>query len=597
MKSSIRIGCAAAFWGDTETAAEQLVELGRIDYLIFDYLAETTLSLMVNQRLQNPQLGYAHDFATRIIPPIAKRIKAQNIKVISSAGGINPVACKQALVTALQDVQVPLTVALVLGDDLHERQRELKALNLKEMFNHSAMPSNLVAANAYLGAPGIAQALAAGADIVITGRVVDSALTLGPLLYEFRWQADEYNKLAQGSLAGHIIECGAQCTGGNFTDWETVPGFDNIGFPIVECYPNGEFIVTKPPNTGGLISAATISEQVLYEIADPSRYYLPDVTCDWRQIQLDQTKANCIAVSGAIGYPPPPHYKLACIYLEGFKTTTLFVMAGINILAKADAVTKAILSKVRKQFIKAALGDFTDLQIDYLGSESLYGNQRHHDATREIVVRIAASHLDKSALQLFSREIAQASTGMCPGLATIIGGRPTVYPTTKLFATLLDKSMVPLSIELNGDIQQLTVPSQDTFDANQIATIERPEPLELGEIIDTVPLITLAWARSGDKGNHTNIGVIARKSEYLPYIRAALSETMVAAFMQHTMPKKSAQVTRYELPGLNALNFVLENSLGGGGFESLRCDPLGKTYAQQLLEFPVPIDAKLQGLL
>jgi len=588
----VKIGCASGFWGDTNTAAFQLVHLSDIDYLVFDYLSEITMSIMAKAMMTDPNHGYALDFVSRVMTPLIKKISDKKIKVISNAGGVNPLACRDALQKVIEAQGLDLKIAVVLGDDLLLQHTELQKQNIKEMFNCEDFPTHLASCNAYLGAIPIRDALDQGADIVITGRVVDSAVVLAPLLHEYQWAIDDYDKLAQGSLAGHIIECGAQCTGGNFTDWRLVKGFDNMGFPIVEVKADASFIVTKPNATGGLVTTATVAEQIVYEIGDPQTYLLPDVTADFSQVKLEQIAEDRVLVIGAKGRAPTQQYKVSATYPDGYRVLVSFLIAGREAPEKAQVIADAILTKCERVLALRSVPPFSEKSVEILGIESTYGAHAIHTESREVVVKIAVKHPLKEACMFFASEIAQASTGMAPALAGIVGGRPKASPVIKLFSFLVDKTKLNVEIDINGQRQQVEIPqgsADQPFDQHTTGEVAQLTGQEV-----EVPLIEIAHARSGDKGNHSNIGVIARKAEYLPWIRANLTEKNVASYMQHVLNPETSQVHRYEIEGFNALNFLLENALGGGGIASLRIDPQGKALAQQLLDMPVKVP---KGLL
>lgn len=590
----VKIGCASGFWGDTNTAAFQLVHMSDINYLVFDYLSEITMSIMAKAKMKDPSHGYALDFVSRVMTPLIKKIADKKIKVISNAGGVNPLACRDALQEVIKNAGLDLKVAVVLGDDLMDQHSELQKQNIKEMFSGEDLPAHVASSNAYLGAVAVRDALDLGADIVITGRVVDSAVVLGPLLHEYKWALDDYDKLAQGSLAGHVIECGAQCTGGNFTDWRLVEGFENMGFPIVEVAKDSSFVVTKPSGTGGLVSVGTVGEQIVYEIGHPQAYLLPDVTADFSQVKLEQVGEHRVKVTGATGIAPTSQYKVSTTYPDGNRVLVSFMLAGLDAEEKALAVSNAILTKVERVLALRSVPPFSEKSVEILGTETTYGANRRVQGNREVVVKIAVKHMFKEACMFFASEIAQASTGMAPALTGIVGGRPKPSPVIKLFSFLVEKSRLNVEVDINGERYKVDVPHGEpladipTIPAGEVATLT-------GNEIE-VPLIQVAHARSGDKGNYSNIGVLARQPEFLPWIRASLTEENVAEYMKHVFEGgKGGEVRRYELPGLNSMNFLLIDALGGGGIASLRIDPQGKAFAQQLLDMPVKIPANLIG--
>jgi hypothetical protein len=590
-KNTLRIGCASGFWGDTEFAAAQLVERGDIDVLVFDYLAEITMSLLARARAKDPTQGYAPDFVATI-RPLMKQIKARGIRVIANAGGVNPSACRAALVAAAQAEGVDLKIAAVLGDDLMPQVEALRAAGVKEMFSGAPFPAKVTSANAYLGAFPIAAALSAGADIVVTGRCVDSALTLAPLIAQFGWTADDLDKLAQGSLAGHLIECGTQTTGGNYTDWASVPGWDDMGFPIAECRGDGSFVITKPPGTGGLVCPSTVGEQMLYEIGDPRAYILPDVVCDFTGVTLTQAGVDRVEVKGARGRPPTDQAKVSITYADGFRAMSLFMIGGIDAGAKAHRTGAAMLARVRRAFAARGWPDFTETSVEAIGAEDTYGaNARAF--TREVMLKVGVRHPLKEALELFSREVAPMALMTAPAITGFAGGRPKVQPVLRLFSCLVPKAQLSPTIDMGGDaVAAPALGGGVRFDASALPEVGGPLPAAgaFARGSRTVPLVQLAWGRSGDKGDTVNIGIIARRPEFLPFIRAAITEEAVRRWFAHLV---RGEVRRYDLPGTHALNFTLQEALGGGGIASVRMDSQGKAYAQMLLDHPVPIPADL----
>ena len=583
----VRIGCASAFWGDTSTAAEQLVYSGNLDYLVFDFLAEVTMSILAGAKIKNSNMGYTPDFISQIAPLLTE-IKDKKIKVITNAGAINLEACSYALKSEAQKLDINLKIALVHGDNILDRKQELQNMRIKDIDNNEHLPDEIVSMNGYLGAKPIQEALSNEADIVITGRCVDTALVLGPLMHEFNWSINDYDLLAAGSLAGHIIECGAQCTGGNYTDWHLVNEFENIGFPIVEVQKSGDFIVTKPDKTGGMVSFGTVAEQFLYEIGDPNAYILPDVVCDFSQVKIKEIGQDQVLVSGSKGLAPSSSYKVSTTYKDGFRVAATLVIGGKNALKKSKIVSKAILSKTNRILEQKGIKKIEKTSISILGTDSIYGEKERAVDSREVVLRIMAIHKIKEALVIFSREIAQASTGMVSGVINFLGGRPSVSSSIKLYSFLLEKSFFEIKLDIDGEMTPVNIELDGSYKYNHLES--NRIIYEEFETDFSVPLQQLAFARSGDKGNHANIGVIARKPNYLPYIRNGLKPEIIADYFSHLL---NGEIIIWDVPGICGLNILLKDSLGGGGMSSLRIDPQGKAYAQQLLEIPIPIKKEI----
>lgn len=582
----LRIGCASGFWGDTPEAVGQLVSRGEIDYLVFDYLAEVTMSLMARARAKTPDAGFAPDFVKALVPWL-EDIKAKGIKVVANAGGVNPRGCRDALAKAAAEAGIDLSIGVVLGDDLSAQADAIRASGQTEMFSGVGFPDDIWSMNAYLGARPIATALDAGAEIVITGRCADSAVALGPLMHEFGWGDDDWDKLSQGSLAGHLIECGPQGTGGNFTDWQDVPGWDNMGMPIVEVSEDGSFVITKTPDTGGLVVPGSVGEQMLYEIGDPRAYLLPDVICDWSGVTLEQVGPDRVLVKGGKGLGRTDSYKVSATHADGWRAITTLTLAAIDAPAKAERVADAILTRCRRIFRNRNLADFRQVSVEVLGAEAAYGaNARAR--TREVVLKIGAVHDDRGALNIFAGEIAPMAISTAQGLTGFFAGRPKVQPVVRLFSFLQNKAKTPVVVEVDGKDVPLTI-------ANEAVRLDPPatppvESREAGADAVKVRLVDLAWGRSGDKGDIANIGILARKPDYLPYIRSALTEQTVKAYFAHLC---EGAVERFDLPGTHSLNFLLHESLGGGGIASVRIDPQGKGFAQMLLDIEIPVPADL----
>lgn len=596
----IRLGGGSGYWGEALYATGQLLESGPLDYIVYDYLAEITMSIMARARTKDPSKGYAADFVTDVIAKHAKDIKDKGVKILSNAGGVNPKTCADHVVDVLSASGIDLKVAYVLGDDLINQADSLAKKDLKEMFSGADFPDpdTIASINCYLGARAVVAALEAGADIVITGRSVDSALALAACVHDFGWAWDDWDKLSSGSLVGHILECGPQATGGNYTDWQDVgDGFAQIGYPLAEISEDGRFIIEKPPGSGGVVTRGTVAEQMLYEIGDPQAYLLPDVTCDFTDVILTEIAPDRVRVEGARGRPAPAQYKASVTYADGFKQGVLLSFFGADAVPAARAFAKGVLARARASMQQAGMVDFSETSIELLGAEEQFGPLARAVNPRDIVLKLACRHKDVRALSLFGREVLGMALGAPPGLTVFQVGRPKPSPVVRLFSVMVPKDDIAVQMVLDDIITDIGIPhSAETADLSDKSSPAPPVPPlpEDATLEGTVPLSALAYGRSGDKGNHANIGIIARHSKYVPYIADALTADRVGHIFAHFQP---GEVSRYYLPGSHALNFLIRDVLGGGGIASLRNDTQAKSYAQILLTMDVKVPAWLAAKL
>lgn len=579
----IIIGGASGFWGEASHAAGQLIG-GGVDFLVFDYLAEITMSIMARARMADETKGYATDFVTEVMARNAGEIAARGVKVLSNAGGVNPRACAAALREALDKAGVELSVAVVEGDDLMDRLGAVA--DEKEMFSGAAFPPEdaIASANAYLGAFPVARALAGGADIVITGRCADSALALAACIHAFGWRPGDHDLLAAGSLAGHLVECGPQATGGNFTDWRAAGDLARIGYPMARVDAAGGIEITKPEGTTGLVTRASVGEQLLYEIGDPRAYLLPDVACDFTRVTLDEVGPDRVRVSGARGRAPSGKYKVSVTWADGYRAGFVFQMNGREARAKARAFVRIGLDRAEARLKAKGAAGFREVSVETFGGRPGAGPYE------EITVKVAVRHDEARAVGLFLKEEIGAALATPPGLHFFTGGgRPKPSPVVRLYSFLVDAAEVPVTVILpDGSVRQVAPPEGG---ASPLSEAEVPEPVageaDEGERLVSCRLEELAWARSGDKGDSANIGVIARHPALMPWIWRGLTEARVAEIFADTL---QGGVTRHYLPGARAMNIVLEAVLGGGGVASLMSDAQGKGFAQRLLneEIAVP---------
>lgn len=587
MGAAIHIGAASATFVDSRIAMPQLLGSGeKLDYLVFDCLAEGVMSMLARAKAAG-QPAWVADFVDNQIAPHLAELAGRGIKVIANAGGLDPKGCAEALREAARAGGVDLRVASVSGDDLSDRIDTFVKPGTPDMFDGRDLRARFDAGDrplsltAYTGAFPIAAALAAGADIVVAGRCVDSATTLGALIHEFGWDAEDFDRLAAGTLIGHLIECTTQVSGGTFTDWQDVPDWANIGFPIAACEADGSAELYKPAETGGLISRGTAAEQMLYEVSDPASYLVPDVVCDFSGVRIEEVAENRVRVSGAKGRGRPEKLKATLTWDAGWRASAMAPIIGLDAMAKAQRVAGALFDRVARLARDRQLPAFAATHYDVIGGES--------PALGRAICRMVADHPTSEGAQLFAREQSSIITNTVQGLSVPLGTQ--VRPLTQIGSFLLDRGDLALSVEIDGEpVGFEAVAGGAAAPATAHPTVEPAEPAGERQLAE-VPLVALAWVRSGDKGNLFNVGVIARDPEHLPWLWRALTPKAVGRRYAELLELDQADlaVTRYSVPGIDALNLVVENSLQGGMLASPAFDPAAKGMGQFLLEFPVPV--------
>ena len=441
----IRIANGQGFWGDWLEAPVRLVEQGPLDYLTLDYLAEITMSIVQKQKQADPNMGYARDFPP-LIGRIAKTLRERRVKVIANAGGVNPIACAKEV----RRLAPSLKVAVVLGDDLYDKLdallamgHEMKSMDTGEPL--STIRDRIQSANAYIGAFPLAEALATGADVVITGRSTDTALALAPMVHEYGWKVDDFDKLAAGTIAGHIIECGAQSTGGNCqANWKTIPDFANIGYPIVEAEPDGTFAITKHKGTGGRVTLDTVKEQLLYELGDPHNYITPDCIADFTSIQLQQAGDDRVRVTGIKGRPATTTAKLSISYLHGYKAIGSLVYSWPDALEKAQVADRIVRERLEQLGLK-----FDEIYTEYLGVNACHGQAAPAvEQIPEVQLRIGVRGPDKKAVDRFTRELIPLVLNGPPTATGFGDGRPPVREVVAYWPALAPKDLIQTRVEV-----------------------------------------------------------------------------------------------------------------------------------------------------
>jgi hypothetical protein len=593
VKRKIRIGNAGGYWGDDLDALRRQLTGGPLDYITMDFLAEITMSILKKQQLRNPELGYAKDFLTQLedcLPLIVEK----NVRVINNAGGINPMGLGRQIRAMARRLDLPLKVGVVYGDDISGRLYELTAAgekftNMETGEDFTEVRRRITSANVYLGAEPVVAALDAGCHIIVTGRVTDTGLTLAPMIHEFGWAMDDWDKMAAGIVAGHIIECGAQASGGNITDWQEVPHFHNMGYPIIEMERSGVFHVTKHKRTGGKVSEKSVKEQLVYEMGDPRQYISPDGVAFFDTIDVAEVGPDKVRVSGVRGGPAPEMFKVSMAYDDGWKAEGEVLISGPDVQAKAACVAEIFWEKLGH--------DFEQTSTSLVGMSSIWPDHLTGCQPNEIFLRFGVRDHDARKVHDFSKALPALILAGPSGMAVSTKGRPRSQQVVAYWPALMRRDgvsakVLTLNTDCSEDFKEIHFNVRGEVGEPVCSDEPRRKPasVKAGGPLKEVPLRRLCYARSGDKGDMCNIGVLARSPRVYAWIRQHLTAARVQRFFKG---KVLGKVTRYELDNLEGLNFLLDGALGGGGTTSLLVDPQGKTMSQALLEMKVKVPASL----
>ena len=570
----IKIANCSGFYGDKLSAAKDMVDGGPIDVLTGDYLAELTMTILYNQKLKRGEdHGYVGTFLKQF-KDVAEKCQQEGIKIVTNAGGLNPKGMASMIEDIVSELNLELKVAYIDGDDLmpelsklNESGEEIKNIDTNvSLFDYD---KKAVTANAYFGAWGIKEALDLGADVVICPRVTDAAVVIGPAAWKFNWQRNDYDKLAGALAAGHLIECGAQVTGGNYSFFREVPSFSNVGYPIAEIEEDGNFTITKHPNTGGLVSVGTVTAQLLYEISSPA-YINPDVIANFDTLKIEQESNDRVYVSGCKGSSPPDKHKVCINLAGGFRNGIELLLTGLDIEEKADLITDSIFENVggREQF------DKVDVQLHRTDKINPNSNE---EAQAFLRIDVMSKDSDKVG-RLFNAKIVELALANFPGWTGRSGVVPS-GPFIEYWPALVDSKFVREQVHFLGETKEVVPTSQLDYEEilYQIEPYSNPEVDKT--ILEEVPFGNLYGTRSGDKGGCANVGVWAKNKDSYAFLYDFLT---VDRFKELLPDLNNFEIERYELPNILSLNFYVRGILQDGVSSSTRMDPQAKSLGEYL---------------